>query len=51
MTPQESREIFIESQFSESEIAKLKDKGLYRDYVEGQISINTIYAQVREQGI
>ena len=51
MTPQESRESFIDSQFTEKEIAKLKERGLYNDYVEGHISINTIYAQVREQGI
>lgn len=51
MTPQESRENFIESQFTDEEIELLKERGLYQDYVEGWISINTIYAQMREQGI
>lgn len=51
MTPDESREKFIESQFSEEEIMILKERGLYQDYVEGSISVNTIYAQMREQGI
>lgn len=51
MTPEESRTNFIESQFTEEELELLKKRGLYRDYVEGSISINTIYAQMREQGI
>lgn len=51
MTPQESREVFLESQFSKDKIEELKTKGLHRDYVEGRISINTIYAQIKDQGI
>jgi hypothetical protein len=51
MTPQESRELFIESQFPPEEIEDLKERGLYQDYVEGHISINTIYNQLKEQGI
>jgi len=51
MTPQESREIFIESQFTADEILDLQKRGLYQDYVEGRISINTIYNQLKDQGI
>lgn len=50
-TPEESREDFINSQFTEEELTLLKEQGLYQEYVEGTISINTIYSQVREQGI
>ena len=51
MTPQESREMFIDSIFTMDEIIHLKKIGLYQDYVEGHISINTIYNQLKEQGI
>lgn len=51
MTPQKSREIFIESQFTADEILDLQKRGLYQDYVEGRISINAIYSQLKEQGI
>ena len=51
MTPQESRERFIESQFTIDEIIDLKKRGLYQDYTEGHISINTIYKQLKEQAI
>jgi hypothetical protein len=51
MTPQESRETFIETQFSEADLNKLKTKGLYQEYVEGRISINTVYSEFKEQGI
>jgi len=51
MTPQESRELFIDSQFSAKEIEDFKKRGLYTDYVEGRASINDIYRQLREQGI
>jgi hypothetical protein len=51
MTPQESRENFIESLFSRDEISRLKKQGLYQKYVEGAISINTIYNQIKEQGV
>lgn len=51
MTPQESREIFIESQFTTEEILDLQKRGLYEDYVEGRISINTIYNQIKDQGV
>jgi hypothetical protein len=51
MTPQESRELFIESLFTFDEILDLQKRGLYQDYVEGHISINTIYTVLKEQGI
>ena len=51
MTPLESRELFIESQFSCSGIETLKQQGLYLDYVEGRISIYTIYTQLKDQGL
>jgi hypothetical protein len=51
VTPQESRKTFIDSTFDESILAKLKERGLYQDYVQGKASINTIYNQLKEQGI
>jgi hypothetical protein len=51
MTPQESRELFIDSLFTIDEIIYLKKIGLYQDYVEGRISINTIYNQLKDQGV
>jgi hypothetical protein len=51
MTPQESRGEFIDSQFSEKELEQIKEQGLYWEYVEGKISINTIYNQLKDQGI
>ena len=51
MTPRESREIFIESVFKPDEINKLKTTGMYKDYVEGRISVNTIYRNFKDQGI
>lgn len=51
MTTQESRVRFIESQFTVDEIIDLKKKGLYQEYVTGQISINTIYRQLKDQAI
>lgn len=50
MTPQESRANFIESLFSLDEILYLKRIGLYDHYVNGDISINTIYTYLKDQG-
>ena len=50
-TPQESRENFIDSTFDEATLAKLKEWGLYQEYVESRISINTIYNHLKDQGI
>ena len=51
MTSQESREAFIDSTFDEATLSKLKERGLYQEYIESRISINTIYNQLKEQGI
>jgi hypothetical protein len=50
-TPQESREQFIDSLFDDSTLENLKERGLYGDYIEGHISIDTIYNQLKDQGI
>ena len=51
MTPQESRERFIDSMFTMDELIYLRKIGLYQDYVEGRISINTIYNILKDQGV
>lgn len=51
MTPQESRERFIDSLFTIDEVIYLQKIGLYQDYVEGWISINTIYNTLKDQGV
>lgn len=51
MTPQESREKFIDGSFDEGMLAELKENGMYDDYVEGRISINTIYNYYRDEAI
>lgn len=50
-TPQESRELFLESIFTMDEVLDLKQRNLYFDYVEGRISIDKIYMVLREQAI
>lgn len=51
MTTQESRAKFLESQFKQEEIDFLKDIGIFSDYVEGRVSINTIYNFMKDQGV
>jgi hypothetical protein len=51
MTPQESRERYIESIFTLDEVIYLQFLGLYDQYVTGEIDIDEIYKQLREQGI
>jgi hypothetical protein len=51
MTPQESREHFIDGSFDEDTLEYLKEKGLYQDYVEGWTSINRIYNHLKDQGV
>jgi hypothetical protein len=51
MTPQESREFFIDSLFSSAELKELKENGLFNCYVEGDISIDVIYSAMRDQGV
>ena len=50
MTPQESRELFIDGIFPENELEVIREMGLYEDYVEGRVSISTIYTHLRDQG-
>ena len=49
MTSQESREIFIDGILSEKEYNRLREMGLYEDYVEGRISIQDIYDYLKGQ--
>jgi len=49
MTPQESREEFIEGILSEKELAFIREINLYQDYVEGHVSVNTIFRHLRDQ--
>ena len=51
MTPYESREAFLDSVLSDTELKFLKTNGLYQRYVYGEIDIETIYQQLRDQGI
>lgn len=51
MTPQESREHYLESVFSMDEVLYLTQIGLAQKYTSGDISIDDIYAQLKEQGI
>jgi hypothetical protein len=50
MTQQESKDRFLGGILSEDEYHLLRDNGLYEDYVEGIISIQDIYAHLRDQG-
>jgi hypothetical protein len=51
MTPQESRERYIESIFTMDEVIYLQKIGLAEKYIEGEISIDDIYKQLKDQGI
>lgn len=51
MTPQESREHYIETVFSMDEVIYLRTIGLYDRYVTGEISIDDIYIHLKDQGI
>jgi hypothetical protein len=51
MTPEESREEFIDSVFDSKTLRALKERGLYGEYVKGEISINTIYNTLKDQGV
>jgi hypothetical protein len=50
MTPQESRDQFLDGILNENESDILRDSGLYEDYVEGAISIQDIYIHLKDQG-
>ena len=49
MTPQESREEFIEGLLPGDELEFIRGLGLYESYVEGAISIHDIYKQLKDQ--
>lgn len=51
MTPKESREHYLESVFSMDEVIYLESIGLAQRYTEGEISIDDVYVQLKEQGI
>ena len=51
MTPQESREKFIDGSLDPETLEDLKKNGMYEDYVEGRISMNTIYNHYKDQAI
>ena len=50
-TPQESRERYLDSIFTLDEVIYLQSIGLYERYVKGEIDIDEIYKQLREEGI
>ena len=50
MTSQQSRESFLEGLLHGDELELIREMGFYEDYVEGRISINTIYNQLKGQG-
>jgi hypothetical protein len=50
-TPQESRSHYLESVFTMDEVLYLEQIGLAQRYVEGELSIDDIYIQLKDQGI
>ena len=50
MTPEESRDQFLDGLLNEDEYDLLRGNGLYEDYVEGAISIQDIYTHLKDQG-
>ena len=51
MTPEESREHYLDSVFSLDEVIYLQYIGLAQRYVTGELSIDDIYVHLREGGI
>ena len=51
MTPSESREIFLDTLLPEKDIDRLKKQGLYEMYIKGEIPVETIYKQIKDQGL
>jgi hypothetical protein len=51
MTPQESREDFLYSQFTEEEVNELRVQGIYDKYVKGNISFVEVCVRFKDQGI
>jgi len=51
MTPKESREHYLDSVFTMDEVLYLQKINLAQRYIEGELSIDDIYAHLREGGI
>jgi hypothetical protein len=51
MVPEESRSSYLDSVFSMDEVLYLEQIGLAQRYVKGELSIDDIYTQLKEQGI
>jgi hypothetical protein len=51
MTPSESREHYLESVFSMDEVLYLEQIGLAQRYIAGELSIDDIYIQLKDQGV
>lgn len=51
MSPEESRSTYLDSVFSMDEVIYLESIGLAQRYTAGEVSIDDIYAQLKEQGI
>jgi hypothetical protein len=51
MTPEENRSHYLDSVFSLDEVFYLKQIGLAQLYIQGKLTIDYIYAQLKEQGI
>lgn len=51
MTPEETREHYLESVFSMDEVLYLQQIGLAPRYVSGEISIDDIYIHIKDTGI
>jgi hypothetical protein len=51
MTPEESRSNYLDTVFSMDEVLYLERLGLAQRYTRGEISIDDIYKELREEGI
>jgi hypothetical protein len=51
MVPEESRSSYLDSVFSMDEVLYLEQIGLAQLYIQGKLSIDDIYTQLKEQGI
>jgi hypothetical protein len=51
MTPEESRSHYLDTVFTMDEVLYLEQIGLAQRYVAGELGIDEIYKQLKEQGI
>ena len=51
MTPDESRSSYLDSVFSMDEVLYLQQIGLAQLYIAGEVSIDDIYIQLKDQGV